>query len=74
MAGISGIKFTEYYLHYTHERVPGILFHADGPEAPYIQMFFVFYLFMSGLHARHIIIGEGILSAMLASHFPGIIF
>jgi Cytochrome c oxidase subunit III len=61
----------KYYLHYTHQKVPGILFHAEGPEAPYIQMFFVFYFLMTGLHAVHMIIGEGILSAMLLRTFVG---
>jgi cytochrome c oxidase subunit 3 len=66
-----GIKFTEYYLHYTDHKVPGILFHADGPNAPYIQMFFAFYFLMTGLHALHMIIGEGILCAMLLRTYLG---
>ena len=60
-----GIKFTEYYLHYHDQKLPGIVFHDTSPDAAYVQMFFVFYFLMTGLHAFHMIIGEGILGAML---------
>jgi cytochrome c oxidase subunit III len=60
-----GIKFTEYYLHYHDAKLPGILFHDTSPDAAYVQMFFVFYFLMTGLHAFHMIIGEGILCATL---------
>jgi cytochrome c oxidase subunit III len=60
-----GIKFTEYYLHYHDQKLPGILFHDTGPDAAYVQMFFVFYFLMTGLHAFHMIVGEGVLCTML---------
>ena len=53
-----GIKFTEYYLHYHDQKLPGIVFHDTSPDAAYVQMFFVFYFLMTGLHAFHMIIGD----------------
>ncbi len=60
-----GIKFTEYYEHYQQHEAPGIWFDATGPHASGIQMFFVFYFVMTGLHAIHMIVGLGILFALL---------
>ena len=60
-----GIKFTEYYLHYRDAKMPGINFHDSSPDAACVQMFFIFYCLMTGLHAFHMIVGEGILAAML---------
>ncbi len=60
-----GIKFTEYYLHYQDHKVPGFWFEQAGPDAGQVQMFFVFYFLMTGLHAFHMLIGEGILCTML---------
>lgn len=59
------IKFTEYYLHYEHHKVPGLWFEASGPLAPHEEMFFVFYFFMTGLHATHMVVGIGLLSVLL---------
>ena len=60
-----GIKFTEYYLHYQDHRVPGIWFNWPGTAAPHVEMFFVFYFIMTGLHALHMFVGEGLLFTML---------
>jgi len=60
-----GLKFWEYYLHYLHHEFPAISFHNTRPDAAYVQMFFVFYFLMTGLHAFHMIIGEGVLGATL---------
>lgn len=59
------LKFTEYYLHFQDHKVPALWFEYSGPQAPYVQMFFVFYFLMTGLHALHMTIGIGILSALL---------
>jgi cytochrome c oxidase subunit 3 len=64
-------KFTEYYLHYHDHKAPGFWFEQSGPNAGPIQMFFVFYFIMTGLHALHMIIGIGLLSAMLLRTFLG---
>ncbi len=61
-----GIKFTEYYLHYQDHKVPGFWFEYHGTaNAAKVQMFFVFYFIMTGLHAIHMTIGIGILLVML---------
>lgn len=60
-----GIKFDEYYLHYLDHKAPGISFYQWGPEAPYIEMFYVFYYLMTGLHAIHMIVGIGLLSVLV---------
>jgi cytochrome c oxidase subunit III len=60
-----GIKFTEYYLHYQDHKLPGFWFEFKGANAPKVQMFFVFYFIMTGLHALHMTIGLGILSVLL---------
>ena len=59
------LKFTEYYLHFQDHKVPALWFEYSGPQAPYVQMFFVFYFLMTGLHALHMTIGIGILSVLL---------
>jgi cytochrome c oxidase subunit 3 len=51
------IKFTEYYLHYQHHKVPGIWFESTSPNHGAIELFFVYYFCMTGLHALHMIIG-----------------
>jgi cytochrome c oxidase subunit III len=66
-----GIKFTEYYLHYHDHKAPGFWFEQAGPEAPYVQMFFVFYFVMTGLHAVHMLIGEGLLATLVLRNFVG---
>jgi cytochrome c oxidase subunit III len=60
-----GIKFTEYHSHYTDHKVPGLWFEDHTAQAAKVQMFFVFYFVMTGLHALHMIIGLGILSVLL---------
>ncbi len=61
-----GLKFTEYYLHYQHHEAPGFWFEYHGAANPaHVQMFFVFYFIMTGLHAVHMTIGIGILLVML---------
>ena len=59
------IKFTEYYLHYLDHKVPALWFEDSSPHAANVQMFFVFYFIMTGLHALHMTIGLGVLSVLL---------
>jgi len=66
-----GIKFTEYYLHYQDHKVPGLNFQDSTPDARFIEMFFVFYFIMTGLHAIHMLVGIGLLSALLLRTYLG---
>lgn len=65
------IKFTEYYLHYLDHRVPGPGFQFPGAEASRAEMFFLLYFIMTGLHALHMFIGEGILFTMILRNNAG---
>jgi cytochrome c oxidase subunit 3 len=38
---------------------------VDSPLAPQMQLFFSFYFTMTGMHAIHMIVGEGILAVMV---------
>lgn len=60
-----GIKFTEYYDHWRDHKVPGFWFEQTVGNTAHVQMFFVFYFIMTGLHAVHMIIGISILSVLL---------
>ncbi len=60
-----GIKGLEYYQKFQHHLVPGYDFHPEGTFPPHMQLFFSFYFAMTGLHALHMIIGEGILLVLL---------
>ncbi len=66
-----GIKFTEYFQHFQEHKMPGIWFESTRPDAARFQMFFVFYYFMTGLHAAHMIIGVGLLLVMLWRAWAG---
>jgi cytochrome c oxidase subunit III len=60
-----GLKFAEYYQHFQEHKAPGVWFNDSSPYSGSIQMFFVFYFIMTGLHAVHMIIGIGILAGLL---------
>lgn len=66
-----GIKFTEYYQHYLEHKMPSVWFEYAGPDASKVQMFFVFYYFMTGLHALHMIVGIGVLLVILGRAIAG---
>ena len=57
-----GVKVIEYG-HKVHDGfVPGALFTYTGPLAENVQLFFVFYFIMTGLHALHMVIGIGVMA------------
>lgn len=58
------LKFVEYYQHWVHHLVPGLHFELAGPLAQHVEMFMVFYFFMTLLHALHMTIGVGLVSYM----------
>ena len=63
-----GVKlYFEWYHDYLEHIVPGFDFvyrSAWGSNAPEVQMFMVFYFFMTGLHALHMVVGIGILTVL----------
>ncbi len=58
------IKFTEYYMHYKDHKLPAYGFIEHGPGAPHVQLFFVFYYVLTGLHSVHLLIGIGLVLTM----------
>ena len=66
-----GIKFTEYYQHYMDLKAPGLNFYSPDPAAGQVELFFVFYFVMTGLHAVHMIIGISILAVLVARTVGG---
>ena len=58
------IKYFEYAEKFTHHHVPGSNFAFPGPHAPQVQIYFSLYFLMTGLHATHMLIGFGLLSAI----------
>jgi len=50
---------------------PGVNFTFTGPHAHSVEMFFIFYFTMTGVHALHMVIGEGILATLLILAWKG---
>ena len=61
----------EWYRHYTEGLAPGLNFTYHGPHAAHIQLFMVFYFFMTGVHAFHMVVGEGIMTVLLIAAYRG---
>ena len=69
-----GIKAVEYTTDYHEHLIPGLNFQVPEGDRPLVEqgqvdprrmeMFFVLYFFMTGLHAVHLIIGIGLLGVM----------
>ena len=45
--------------------VPGIHWTFQGPQWRPVELFFVFYFFMTGVHALHMVVGMGILATLI---------
>jgi cytochrome c oxidase subunit 3 len=60
-----GIKFFEYHTKFQEHLVPGSSFRFEGPLARTAQIFFSFYFAMTGMHALHMVIGIGLLAALI---------
>jgi cytochrome c oxidase subunit 3 len=60
-----GIKATEYWEHYQEGLVPGLRFTFEGPLARPVELYFLFYFIMTGIHAIHLSIGVGVVTTML---------
>jgi cytochrome c oxidase subunit 3 len=67
-----GIKFYEYHTKFEEHLVPGSSFQFEGPLARQAEIFFSFYFAMTGMHAVHMIIGIGLLSALIVKARRGL--
>lgn len=56
---------------YLHGLAPGVHFTYTGPFAHSVAMFFVFYFIMTGVHALHMVVGEGVLATLLVLAWKG---
>jgi cytochrome c oxidase subunit 3 len=65
------VKAVEYHEHYVDGVVPGSWWTYQSPEAGRVQMFFVLYFIMTGLHALHMVIGLGIFGWLLHRSWRG---
>jgi cytochrome c oxidase subunit 3 len=52
-----GLKGVEYYQEFEEHLIPSINFVLDSPLADQVQLFFIIYFSMTGLHAIHMILG-----------------
>ena len=70
------LKAREYYIDYEEHLIPGTLFttplahepspaeefeHKDHVNAGHVQLFFMFYYCMTGIHVLHMIVGIGLI-------------
>ena len=44
---------------------PGVNWTFHGPDWRHVELFFVFYFFLTGIHALHMVIGVGILTVLI---------
>jgi cytochrome c oxidase subunit 3 len=66
------IKFVLEWSHDYHEGLaPGLHWTYAGPQAGHVAMFFVFYFILTGIHATHMIVGEGIMAVLLYMAWRG---
>jgi cytochrome c oxidase subunit 3 len=62
-----GVKYIEYGAKFEHHLFPGKNFHFSGvgvvgsPTQGQLELFFILYFIMTGMHALHMIIGVGLL-------------
>ena len=63
----------EYYKDFADHHVPGRSFHYDGGEAPanQVQLFFLIYFLMTGLHSVHVTIGVIVLTVLAVQAWRG---
>ena len=59
-----GLKVLEWYHHYQDHLVPGLDFVNPLPGSRPVEIFFILYFVMTGLHAIHMLIGMGLLAVM----------
>lgn len=59
------IKAVEYAHKFHEGLVPGAAFRFEGVHAGSVELFFGFYFAMTGFHAVHLLVGIGVVVAML---------
>lgn len=59
------IKFYEYHHKFEEGLIPGLNFTYAGPDWRQVELLFVFYFIMTGMHALHMVIGVGLLTYLV---------
>jgi cytochrome c oxidase subunit III len=66
------VKFVLEWMHEYHDGLaPGLHWTFAGPQSGHVAMFFVFYFVLTGIHATHMIVGEGIMTVLLVMAWRG---
>jgi cytochrome c oxidase subunit 3 len=67
-----GVKAYEYHHKWVEQLVPGPGFLFEGgAHGPQVEIFFLLYFIMTGLHALHMVIGMGIMAMLLKWNAEG---
>ena len=67
-----GVKAYEWNQKFEEHHVPGPSFHLEGtPMQGPAQLFFSLYFTMTGLHALHMVVGEGLMVFLLWQAYAG---
>lgn len=67
-----GVKGWEYHHKWVDHLVPGFNFHYEEPQFAHpVQILFFLYFMMTGMHALHMIIGEGLLLTLVIMAWRG---
>lgn len=61
----------EWYAHYVEGLAPSLNWTYAGPHGSHVQMFMCFYFIMTGVHAFHMVVGEGIMTVLLILAWRG---
>ena len=59
------IKGVEYHEDWSKGLFPGEAFRWTGSDSPHVQLFFLLYFIMTGLHAVHLLVGIGLMLVVL---------
>jgi cytochrome c oxidase subunit 3 len=66
-----GLKGVEYHEHWVRGEFPGPAFHFEGTDPRHVEIFFVLYFVMTGLHALHMVIGCGMVLFLIYHAYRG---
>jgi cytochrome c oxidase subunit 3 len=67
-----GVKLAfEWHHDFAEHLFPGISFAYEGPNGHGVELFFVFYFFMTGVHALHMVIGVAVLGVLTWQAYHG---
>jgi cytochrome c oxidase subunit 3 len=66
-----GFKVFEYHEHWVDHLAPGFNYVPVGDHPREVELLFVFYFIMTGMHALHMVIGEGLMTYLVIKAHRG---